>query len=230
MATVSQGTIYGLSCTCHPDAGIRYVGQTAVKISERLTGHRSSARFGIKTPVYYWMRKHGVENIRITFIETPGPGETLDECEIRLIRDMRKTCNLLNLSDGGEGRRGYFSPSQSLAMRGSNHFATSLTDDDVRYIRSEYGGERGQVTKFARQFGMNPTSIVDILSGKTWGHIPLGSVVPPKRPRRITETDVRTIRQKVREGESQRELAIDYRVTLANISMIVNRKTWKHVT
>ena len=47
--------------------------------------------------------------------------------------------------------------------------------------------------------------------------------------RKLTEDDVRTIRQAVAEGQKQADLARHYSVQRSVISQIVNHKTWTHV-
>lgn len=66
MTTVPEAeplnVIYGLSCTCHPEKGVRYVGQTICGVAKRLREHRHGAKKG-NLAVHKWMRKHGVGNI-----------------------------------------------------------------------------------------------------------------------------------------------------------------------
>ena len=47
---------------------------------------------------------------------------------------------------------------------------------------------------------------------------------------KLNEVAVRVIRQLYAEGRTQAELAAAYGVRSNNISLIVNRKTWRHVT
>lgn len=54
-----------------------------------------------------------------------------------------------------------------------------------------------------------------------------GVKVAVGRPRKLTESDVRAIRQS---GATNKELAARYAVTAPNIYAIRQRKTWKHVT
>lgn len=52
-----------------------------------------------------------------------------------------------------------------------------------------------------------------------------------RRVTKLTEDDVREMRSKYRTGEwSQNQLAEEYGVNQANVSDIVNRKYWQHVT
>ena len=46
-----------------------------------------------------------------------------------------------------------------------------LTVDDVTRIRSEYTGERGQQADLARRYGVTPTQIRNILTGRSWSRL-----------------------------------------------------------
>jgi len=46
---------------------------------------------------------------------------------------------------------------------------------------------------------------------------------------RLTEGDVRTIRERCLRGELQRTVGTDYEIPQATVSDIVTRRTWKHV-
>lgn len=97
-----DNVIYGLSCICHPERGIRYVGLTSYTARHRLHGHRTSARKGSKTAVYNWMRKHGVLNIESTVLERTSTFEELNDAEVRWIAYYKSIGQeLMNLTDGG---------------------------------------------------------------------------------------------------------------------------------
>lgn len=216
--------IYGLSCTCHPEVGIRYVGQTQQSLATRLTNHRAQARFGTVSPVYHWIRKHGPENIQIEFICTPAPGESLDDCERRVIAS---TPNILNVAVGGvDGTTlGRKRPEFSLMIRGEGHPGAVLNEGEVIRIRSEYTGRRGQIKTFAKEIGVSDAAVSDALTGKTWSHLPLGEVVPKKR-RRLTADEVAAIRQLRVSDTPVREIALRFGVTETNIYHILKGSTW----
>jgi hypothetical protein len=93
--------VYALSCTCHPEQGVRYVGQTVRSLPIRLGQHRRAAERGNSTAIVYkWMRRHGPENIRIEILET-FPDCTQDElnaAETAWINHFRgQKTNLLNM-------------------------------------------------------------------------------------------------------------------------------------
>lgn len=97
--------IYGLSVGT---GEIRYVGQTTVGSNKRLKTHKLNARTNPRTPVQYWINKHGEENIHIHVLDTAETVEELDRKEIQWIANLR--CNgaeLLNVTEGGGGASGY---------------------------------------------------------------------------------------------------------------------------
>jgi hypothetical protein len=57
-------------------------------------------------------------------------------------------------------------------IRGESHPLTRVTADDVRRIRRLVAaGPRGIGRKLAAEYGITPTSISDICTRKTWGHV-----------------------------------------------------------
>lgn len=233
MPTVAQeprNVIYGLSCTCHPDRGIRYVGQTALGLRTRLTNHRAQARFGTDSPVYRWIRKHGPGNIQGAVLEEIDTPQLLDEAERRWIGEIG-IANLLNIAVGGKdgttlGRK---RPEFSEMIRGDNSPARVLCEADVRQIRQEYTGARGEVRSLAVQYGVTDTTVSDILQGKTWRHVPLGQCVPASRRPKMLPDEVRAIRMARDAGAPVAQIADEHGVTVQAIYAIVNRTTWRDV-
>lgn len=104
MTTVPEPTnvIYGLSCSCHPEDGVRYVGLTRVSLRQRMYGHMSNARRGRMLPVNAWIRKHGEPNIVSRVLEETT-AEKLDDAEVRWIAHFRAlSVDMLNITDGGD--------------------------------------------------------------------------------------------------------------------------------
>lgn len=167
---MEKGTIYGLRCDCGcPVNGVRYIGLTSQPLRTRLTNHRGQASLGTSTPVYNWMRKHGAANIRIVEIETVA----LEKLEEREIFWIANTPNLLNISPGGEGGafRGRKRPDISERMRGSRHPGARWDEADVRELRGRYTGAYGELTRFAREYGVKVQTIEDAVKGKSWRHV-----------------------------------------------------------
>lgn len=72
------GYIYGLFCTCHPDEGIRYVGQTTQDLNKRLYQHSTNG----SRPVTVWATDHTVQILALE----QGPVEGLSHRERFWIR------------------------------------------------------------------------------------------------------------------------------------------------
>lgn len=209
---------------------MRYIGQTQQKLTVRVTNHRCQARFGTDQPVYRWIRKHGPDNIRAKVLQEVNEEGNLDEAEREWISKAGLN-NLLNVAVGGvDGTTlGRKRPGQSLRMRGEGHPASRITEGDVRYMRDSYTRERGQVTEFSKRYGITVTAVMDVISGRSWPHLPLGKIVPKKRRPKLTEDEVRSIRERYARGETMTSIAKDFEQTITNVSYIVNRKTWTHV-
>lgn len=222
--------IYGLRCECGcKKSGVRYVGQTVKTVQTRLVNHRSQARFGTATPVYHWMRKHGVENIQIIVLEEVDP-DKLDEREVYWISGRKD--QLLNISPGGGPEtafRGAKRPDISARMTGSSHPLSDLTEAQVLSAREEYRGGRGQVSELAKKYRVTGSTMSDILRGRTWKHVTGSHRAQGKSRVRLTEEDVLRIRSRRREGETLWGIAKDYNTSAANISNICTGKSWKHV-
>lgn len=106
-----SGVIYGLSCRCHPNAGIRYIGQTKRRDPlERFREHLRVAKAGANRwqAVYEWIPEHGAENIVFEVVEQGIPADQLDYREVCHIRGLRGAGNQLTNQDdfwwvNGEG-------------------------------------------------------------------------------------------------------------------------------
>lgn len=91
-------SIYGL---CGADGRVRYVGKTRNDLASRLHQHRSDARRKARLPAHRWMRKEGVETIRIVLLETVDESQWVG-AERTWIQALGPV-DLLNLTKGGEG-------------------------------------------------------------------------------------------------------------------------------
>lgn len=59
------------------------------------------------------------------------------------------------------------------ATKGELHGMHKLTDNDVRYIRSNHKRNGGNIStgEFARKFNVTPQAITDLVSRRTWKHL-----------------------------------------------------------
>lgn len=104
------GFIYGLMCKCHPEDGIRYIGQTSKTVGERVYTHKRDAKTrGGKNwgnAVYHWMRKHGYENIEaVTLEEEVSVFElnSLEEVWVSRLKTLKDFGGLNLTTGGGQG-------------------------------------------------------------------------------------------------------------------------------
>lgn len=98
---------------------------------------------------------------------SPGDLEVMHSC------DNPSCCNPDHLSLGSHQdnmddmkRKG-----RALGLAGSENHKAKLTEQDVRDIRSLYGGVHGECAALARQYGVSKASMSGIVNGKTWKHV-----------------------------------------------------------
>lgn len=95
------------------DESPRYVGKTVQYLHERHKAHIRDAKRGGRRPVHYWLRKRIAEGrVAIKLLEYVDPRSDWAQRERYWIAKLRSEgCNLLNLTDGGEGLAGHqFTP------------------------------------------------------------------------------------------------------------------------
>lgn len=84
---------------------------------------------------------------------------------------MRKARNRARLP---RGDRHWSRLRPELRARGERHGRASLEADDVRAIRRRFAdgqGKRGLQAALAREYSVDPGTVFNIVTGKTWGHI-----------------------------------------------------------
>ncbi|HCF99433.1 MAG TPA: hypothetical protein DEV93_02705 [Chloroflexi bacterium] len=97
-ASSPAGFIYGIGCTCHREAGVRYVGMTDTTVARRFAQHWSTAASGGALPLYFWMRAHGKENIYVVELEAVDQDARILTRESRWIATLRgQGADLLNV-------------------------------------------------------------------------------------------------------------------------------------
>lgn len=119
--------------------------------------------------------------------------------------------------------------------RGERHGLSKLTTEQVEDIRRRASAGETQQS-IGDRYSITFQNVSMIVLGKTWSY-PGAEPLPEGQTRhrrgadnpqaKLTESDVRDIRRRYATGESQQSLAQRFGVNAANISMIVNRKTWK---
>jgi hypothetical protein len=120
--------------------------------------------------------------------------------------------------------------------KGALHHSARLSAGQVRSIRENHAAGGILMTQLAAEYGVSFNAIWQILHRKTWKHaddLPAsdkGMLRGEEQPNSVlTEAQVREIRRRLTDGDTQRSIARDYGVNQNAIWKIANRKTWSHV-
>lgn len=165
--------IYGLSCTCHPEKGVRYVGQTSQTIAIRLSEHRRKAK-NLWYPVNHWVMKHGTGNIVMTVLETVYESKMLNPREMFWIEKLKTLTDLkmggLNRTLGGGGMAGKTEvrERQRQSVSGDKAVFAKLTWDQVREIRRDYAAGLFTMPAMALKYDVSVSSIGSAVKNETW--------------------------------------------------------------
>lgn len=211
----TNNLIYGLSCSCHPERGIRYVGKTTQGTKSRLAEHLKRAR-NPHYPVNHWIAKHGAENIAMTVLEY-CESDQLDAAEERWIAQLRTFRDWkeggLNASLGGRNMPLTAERVKAivLAARDSGSAkGVKLNWDTVGYIRDFYAQSDLGYSELAEELGLSVTSIWQVVQNKTWRD---DSYSPPPAKKRavgargrgnkmFTDSQVGQMRHEYNSGQS----------------------------
>lgn len=117
-----------------------------------------------------------------------------------------------------------------LTARGARAASARLTEDAVKEIARATGSR----DSLARKYGVSPSTIGDIRSGKTWRHLDL----PQQRTRTVkrrssglalTEQVVVEARRRAATGESVPSIARDLGVNQSTLHKAVSGYSWGHL-
>lgn len=110
---------------------------------------------------------HSIHNlVLLTFVGPCPPG-----MECRHLDGNPANNNLENLCWGTKKQNGEDRVRHGRTARGTNNGASKLTERRVIRIRRLYSTGRFSQRRLARRFGINQTSIRDVIVRKTWVHI-----------------------------------------------------------
>ena len=111
-------------------------------------------------------------------------------------------------------------------VHGSAHANTTLTEDDVRNIRSQYRNGT-TLQELCNTHNLSLGTMSHLVRGKTWKHVD-GAVPKKTAPRaKLMIEQVRKIRLEYKHGAKQVDLAKKYGIGRPTMSMIVNDKIWQ---
>ena len=111
--------------------------------------------------------------------------------------------------------------------RGEKHVRATLTDDQVRQIIDLLAGGKGR-QEIADEFEVGRSVIDGIAKGQNWRHIPRPLGFDVRLPTsKLTEDQVREIRQLRKANQSATDLAKSFGVGPSTIRHIVAGRRWK---
>lgn len=206
-----NGYIYGVRCTCHPEDGTRYVGQTVISVSSRKHVHLWNSRIptskSYKSYFSNWIRKHGEGNVEFFVIEETTE-EVIDQREDFWITELRgRGQKLTNVKRGGGQARGHKRPGY-VNMSGENN--------------PMYGKDRSELMAYARSFqGLASDETKAKMSEAHRGSLNSRAV--------LDEDAVRELRKQEKKYGLFSEWARLYDVSAQTIYLAYYGKTWKHV-
>jgi group I intron endonuclease len=135
--------VYKLTNTTN---GKFYIGKTAKSTKWRMSMHRQKANAGVKTYLYYAMRKYGIDKFVIEPIDTSATTENqLNLLEQKYIAELSPPYNMTKGGDGGDTSK---SPNYQKylkrrpSMKGKNNF--------------NYGRRGPLSPKFGKTYGPKP--------------------------------------------------------------------------
>lgn len=117
--------------------------------------------------------------------------------------------------------------------KGEGHHAAKLTHEQVSALRDRFAAGES-VRAIAADLPVKISAVSRTAHGKIWGDAPGPISGPrerpgPNHPRKVTEAQVRAIREKSAAGTTSAALAKEFEVSASTISRIVARRTWRHV-
>lgn len=215
--------VYGLSASDEPDR-IRYIGQTTLPMDQRLKLHISAAKKA-RTPVARWIKAHmdrGLE-IAATIIKADA---VWSEDEISIIAEYRAKQELLNVADGGEGAPGTKRSEVFRAKLSARRKGVPIADEVKAAISAKLTGRKRPAAECEKQ-RLSVMGEANHFFGRS--HTAEAKAANGKARAKLTEAQVIEIRARFAAGEQQRALGAEYGISQAQVSGVVNGRTYAWV-
>lgn len=81
----------------------------------------------------------------------------------------------------------------------------------------------------AIEFGVSPSTISNLVAGKSWPHLRRGGTSKTRHGTKLTAADIVVILRRLQAGEKPSQVALDYGVTRQAIANIKKGKAWGDV-
>lgn len=148
--------------------------------------------------------------------------------------DNPACCNPRHLFLGTSGDNNRDRAAKNRSARGEQAGTHKLTEEQVVQIRTRY--RKGAGAALAHEFQIDLRTLLDIVRGKWWAHVPVAAVELPGRPTgeshhssKLTAELVTELRERHRKGVGYKNLAKQFGISPATAREAVIRQTWRHV-
>lgn len=253
---MSAGSVFHLYWIVCALNGKRYVGQTNKRFPRGRWAQHISASKTQPEPLYRAMRKYGVANFKFEYLGAFGTQADVDEAEVLVIAQYRTrtTEHGYNVSPGGRsGGSGPLRPETRLKI-GAAHRGRKLHPDHAAAIARAVRSPEARERRRQEHLGVRPSdetraklSAAGRGRRKTAAHAAnvrkaVRQLQVKRSPKirgrhrgsnhhraRVTEDQVRAMRQASAAGAPNDALCAEYGLKRSQISAIVNRKAWVHV-
>jgi hypothetical protein len=123
-------------------------------------GTYTPAGYARMVEAHRWAFKH--------FVKDPGSLDVLHSCDVydctNFIRHLRAGTKAENMGDRDSRGRGVV-PDMRGFVRGSG---SRFTAEQVREMRADYRGARGDIQRLAEKYGVGHQTISNIIRGRSW--------------------------------------------------------------
>lgn len=217
--------------------GESYVGQTGVNFGDRWDSHRALLRAGRNDnpPLQKAWNEYGESAFEFAIIESVSDKSLLNSLEIQYISEYRAEDKSYNIADGGdipyflgrplsEDARRRIGEKNRINMTGRKLSAETRKKMSESHLNRVWTDEQRQRqsenSRIANTGRVRSAETRELLRK-------INQENPPSA--KITPDDVRNIRRRYADGETQTAIAKDFELASGTISNIVNRKRWAHV-
>jgi group I intron endonuclease len=123
--------------------GKRYVGKTKRDLEKRWREHVTHSHGGSdEMALYRALQKHGAESFELSVLEECADEDALDEAERKWIRELGTFRREYNMTEGGDGLKGYRHTEATKRKMSESHRGKTLSPETIEKIRKTNTGQK----------------------------------------------------------------------------------------
>lgn len=220
--------IYGLAASSNPDR-VRYIGQTTLALDLRLRLHINQARYNNRTAVQKWINRHVADGDSILMITLMADAAHNWDEQRFIAEYLAAGIELLNHTEGGGGVYGYKHTAEECLARGERVRAFMAAraperwEELKRQVSAKLKGRALPAEQRAKMAAAH-TGDKNHFYGKS--HTEASRIANAKARAKLTDDQVREMRQRYAAGEKQDDLAAAFGIASSQVSVAVRRKTY----